>query len=110
MRPMLNRALRLIRVYHDLSQAETAKRVHLSKSYVSELEAGNKRVSLDVLERYASAFKIPISSLMLFAEYTEKHRGDRVRVAVADKVLKMLDWIATISEEEQEEEGKQPHG
>ena len=48
---MLNEALRLVRVYHDLSQADVAERVGLSKSYVSEIESGEKNVSLAVLEK-----------------------------------------------------------
>jgi transcriptional regulator with XRE-family HTH domain len=100
MKPTLNKTLRLVRVYHDLTQVETARRVGLSKSYVSELEAGNKKVTIEVLEKYASAFKLPISSLMLFAEHSEdRNFAEDIRVYVAGKVLKMLDWISTISEE-----------
>jgi transcriptional regulator with XRE-family HTH domain len=100
MKPTLNKALRLVRVYHDLTQAETARRVGFSKSYISELEAGNKKVSIEVLERYAAAFKLPVSSLMLFAEHSEdRNFTEDARVYVAGKVLKMLDWILTISEE-----------
>lgn len=96
---MLNEALRLVRVYHDLTQADVAERVGLSKSYVSEIESGEKNVSLAVLEKYAAAFDIPKSSLMLFAERVEEGgRPDAIRVYVADKALKMLDWAATISE------------
>jgi DNA-binding XRE family transcriptional regulator len=58
-RKMLNEALRLVRVYHDLSQADVAERVGLSKSYVSEIESGEKNVSIAVLEKYSTAFDIP---------------------------------------------------
>ena len=97
---MLNKALRLIRVYHDLSQTEVASRVGLSKSYISDLEAGNKKVTLQVLEKYSTAFNIPVSSIMLFAERAQSGGfSDDARVFVADKVVKMLDWIAMISAE-----------
>lgn len=96
---MLNEALRLVRVYHDLTQADVAERVGLSKSYVSEIESGEKKVSLAVLEKYSAALDIPMSSLMLFAERMDKAgKADAIRVYVADKALKMLDWVATISE------------
>lgn len=96
---MLNEALRLVRVYHDLSQADVAERVGLSKSYVSEIESGEKNVSLAVLEKYSTAFDIPMSSLMLFAERVEgAGKADAIRAYVADKALKMLDWAATISQ------------
>jgi transcriptional regulator with XRE-family HTH domain len=110
MRPTLNKALRLVRVYHDLSQAETARRIGLSKSYVSEIEAGNKKVTLEVLEKYASAFNLPASSLMIFAEHSEDQTFvEDVRVYVAGKVLKMLDWIATISEEASQKDSLRDH-
>ncbi|CAK0743943.1 XRE family transcriptional regulator [Azospirillaceae bacterium] len=95
---MINKALRLIRVYHDLNQADTAERVGLSKSYVSEIENGYKKVTMEVLSKYSIAFSIPMSSLMLFAEKAEDGRFSQdARTYIADKALKMLDWIATIS-------------
>ena len=94
----MKNALRLIRVYHDLNQADAAARVGLSKSYVSEIESGSKKVTLEVLEKYATAFDIPLSSLMLFAEKSEDLKfSEDVRAYVADKAIKMLDWIETIS-------------
>ena len=94
----MNKALRLVRVYHDLNQADAAVRVGLSKSYVSEIESGNKKVTLEVLEKYANAFDIPVSSLMLFAEKAEEGCfADDARLYIAVKALKMLDWVAMIS-------------
>jgi transcriptional regulator with XRE-family HTH domain len=97
---MLNETIRLVRVFHDLSQKDVATRTGLSKSYISDLEAGNKRVTLDTLNKYAEAFDIPTSSLMLFSEQIERGSvSDDVRSFIADKALKMLSWIATISED-----------
>jgi transcriptional regulator with XRE-family HTH domain len=97
---MMNEALRLVRVFHDLTQSETARRTGLSKSYVSELEAGNRKPSIEVLEKYSSAFKIPVSSLMLFSEHCSQGKSSKdIRYYIANKVIKMLDWIATISED-----------
>lgn len=103
---MINKALRLLRVYHDLSQSDVAARVGLSKSYVSELEAGNKKVTLEVLEKYSQAFSIPVSSLMIFAERSEDGSfREGARTYVADKVLKMLDWIDTITADRRKNRG-----
>ncbi len=83
-----------MRDYHRLSQTEVATRVGLSKSYVSELETGAKKASLEVLERYAEEFRIPMSSLMLFAERAvNADAPERARTFAADKVLKMLEWL-----------------
>jgi transcriptional regulator with XRE-family HTH domain len=91
---MNSRALKLLRQYHRLTQAELAERLSLSKSFISELEAGNRRPSIDVLEKYAENFKLPLSGLMLFSEQIDAQSWhDRSRVVVADKVLKMLEWL-----------------
>jgi transcriptional regulator with XRE-family HTH domain len=92
---MYDRALKLIRQYHRLSQVELADKLGLSRSFVSELEkAGGKKPSIDVLERYAAFFKIPTSSLLLFAERSgSADLRERSRTFAADKVLKMLEWL-----------------
>lgn len=101
---MMNEALRLLRVYHDMNQADVAAHVGISKSYVSEIESGNKKVSMDLLEKYSVAFNVPMSSLMLFAERVDENQfSEDVRMYVAEKTIKMLDWIETISGEHKEE-------
>jgi transcriptional regulator with XRE-family HTH domain len=95
---MLNEALRLVRVFHDLNKTQAADRVGLSKSYITELERGDKKVTLEVLQKYASAFNVPLSSLVFFAEQAvDGSSKEKVRTAVASKVVKMLDWIATVT-------------
>ena len=96
----INRALKITRAFHNLSLAEAAERVGLSKSYISELENGKKNVSMEVLIKYSDGFSIPMSSLMIFAEkLDENNRSRTVRNYVAVRVLKMLEWIDTVSEE-----------
>lgn len=95
---MLNQALKLVRVYHNQSLTQLSQGIGLSKSYISEIEGGKKKVSMEVLEKYSSHFRIPTSSLMFFAEKTASGTGEDVRVFVADKVLKMLDWMSTIGD------------
>lgn len=98
---MLNDALRLVRVFHDMSQTAAAEKLGLSKSYVSEIENNRKKVSMETLERYSEVFNISMSSLMLFAERrAHPSRDEEARVYVADKVVKMLDWLATISDQD----------
>ena len=98
---MYDRALKLIRQYHRLSQSELAASLGLSRSFVSEIEkSGGKKPSIDVLEKYASYFKIPTSSLLLFAETTGSGMPERSRVFAADKVLRMLEWLEETTRDE----------
>lgn len=96
---MQHEALRLVRVFHDLNQSELALRLDVSKSYLSELESGKKTPTLELLEKYAETFGMPLSSLLFFSENLENpSRSERVRVAIAGKALKMLQWIAAKDE------------
>lgn len=91
---MFGRALKTARQYHRLSQSDLAERIGISKSYLNEIERGHKEPSLDVLRKYSTFFDVPMSSLMLFAEKAGSGRVERARVFAADKVLRMLEWIA----------------
>lgn len=92
---MLHRALRLLRVYHQLKQVELAKRLGISNSYLSEIETGGKTPSVDLLDKYAEVFKMPASSILLFSESmgSPQKPSERVRVGAAEKILRLLEWI-----------------
>lgn len=61
---MINRALKTIRQFHGLTQAELALKLDMSKSYLSEIESGKKSVGYDLLEKYSELFDVPVSSLV----------------------------------------------
>ena len=91
---MIHEALRLIRVFHDLKQVELAEKLGVSKSHVSEIEKGNKTPSLDLIQRYATEFKIPVSSIMFFAEELPNAKsGDKIRSKIAGKVIDILRFV-----------------
>ena len=93
-RPMINEALRLVRLYWGLSQVDLSKQLELSQSMISGIERGTKSVTLEVLERYSTGLGIRMSQLMFFAEQIE---GDppvsRGKLIVASKILKVLDAL-----------------
>jgi len=92
---MLHRALKLLRTFHQLSQVELAKRLGISNSYLSEIESGSKSPSVDLLDQYSVVFKLPLSSILLFSEQLEEATpGNKLRVKAADKVLRLLEWVA----------------
>ena len=91
---MIREALRLIRVFHDLKQVELAEKLGVSKSHISEIEKGNKSPSLDLIQRYATEFKIPVSSIMFFAEELPNAKsGDKIRSKIAGKVIDILRFV-----------------
>ena len=102
---MQNEALKLVRQFHNLSLTETANKLGISKSYLSLIENGHKKPTLDLVEAYAKAFNMPVSQLMLFAEGVGNPRpGDRVRRTIAGKAIRMLQWLDEISHAADEDE------
>jgi len=98
---MINEALRLIRVFHDLKQVELAERLGVSKSHISEIEKGTKTPSLDLIEKYSQTFKLPISAIMFFAEELPNAKaGERVRSKIAGKVIDILRFVERKSDAE----------
>jgi transcriptional regulator with XRE-family HTH domain len=96
---MLNEALRLMRVFNDLSQKELAEKLGISKSYISEIESGKKTPTLELLNRYSDNFDIPTSSIMFFAESLDKDtKSEKLRVFVSSKILAILNVIAERSD------------
>jgi len=92
---MLHRALRLLRTYHHLKQRDLAERLGISGSYLSEIEAGGKEPSIDLLAKYADIFNMPVSSIVLFSEKIDEagKRRKSFRVVAADKILRLLEFL-----------------
>lgn len=96
--PRISRALKLIRTYHNLKQKDLADRLDISPSHLSEIESGTKPVSYELLEKYAAQFKMPVSSITLFAEDPRGNASPAFQALVAEKAVKLLEWIESISE------------
>lgn len=91
---MLGEALRLIRVFHDLKQSETAAKLGISKSYLSEIESGGKEPTLQLIGRYGEVFGLPASSILFFAESIDKASPrEQARRMVAGKILALLRFL-----------------
>lgn len=91
-RPMINEALRLLRLYCRYSQAEMAERLSVAQSMISDIERGQKNVTMDLLEGYSRAVNIRMSQLLFFAEEIEGEPiARRGQLIVAEKVLQLLD-------------------
>jgi transcriptional regulator with XRE-family HTH domain len=92
---MLDNALKMIRVFHDISQKQLAERLGIAPSFLSEIESGKKQPTLSLLEKYSEEFKIPVSSILYFSEsLRDGSKGERTRVSVSRKVLALLNFIA----------------
>jgi transcriptional regulator with XRE-family HTH domain len=89
--PLVNESLRIIRLYWGKTQAELARDLGVSQSYISEIEKAKREVTLDLLGKYSRALNVPMSSLLLFSEAVDgAPKLSRGKLFVADKVISLL--------------------
>jgi len=90
----LGRALKLVRSYHDLSQIELAQKLDISRSYLSEIEAGRKTPSMDLLRQYSHQFAVPLSTLLLVSEgFEDQTLTGRLKKSATNKAIRFLEWV-----------------
>ncbi len=95
---MLDRALKTVREVHRMQQAELAEKLGISKSHLSEMECGKKRISVELLMKYATVFDVPPSTFLSFMEALEGE--SEARRNRAKKLLKVLEWTLENDDEE----------
>ncbi|MDP2245229.1 helix-turn-helix domain-containing protein [Pseudomonas sp.] len=96
---MINKALKLIRTFYDVSQSDLSARLGISNSYLSEIESGKKQPTMDILSRYSDQFEIPLSSILFFSENLDSPKpSDKLRLNVAKKIVSILEWNQTRNE------------
>jgi len=96
---MLNKALKLIRAFYDISQSELSDSLGISKSYLSEIESGKKQPTIEILNKYSAQFDIPLSSILFFSENMDSKKiTDKLRVGIAKKIVSILEWNQTRNE------------
>lgn len=103
---MLNKALKIVREVHRMKQGELAEALGISKSYLSELERGEKKVSLEVLNKYAHTFDVPASTFLSFMEALDGE--SEARRARARKLLGVLSWTVGNEHTADEEDSSHP--
>jgi transcriptional regulator with XRE-family HTH domain len=81
---MLNKALKLLRMYHNVKACALAKKLDVAPSFISEIEFGKKKASTEMLFRYGEVFKMKPSDIMLFAEKLAAKKG------LEDHILKTI--------------------
>lgn len=86
---MVNEVLRLLRVYNDIKSSELAEKLDLSSSYISELESGKKKISMDIINKYSNFFEIPASSILMMSESLDNQKQD-LKYKISRALISML--------------------
>ena len=91
---MLHRALKLLRSFHQISQKDLASKLEISNSYLSGIESGGKKPGIELLEKYAEIFNMPVSSILLFSERLneDKRKSEITRMrSKEDQYLRLFE-------------------
>ena len=59
-----------------VSQEELAERADLHRTYISDVERGARNLSLESIEKLASALEVPISALFAEADTVSQRQND----------------------------------
>jgi transcriptional regulator with XRE-family HTH domain len=87
---MYPKALRMLRLFYELSQEELATKLKFSTPYMSTIETGKNQPSLSVLEKYAEVFELPLSSLIFLAEKIDEGELDDTKLQLSEMILTIL--------------------
>lgn len=71
---------------------EMARKLELSRSYLSEMENGKKDPSLEILDKYAKIFEIRTSTILLLREDYAEMSGDDTDKAFSKKLLERVSY------------------
>lgn len=87
----IGRILRLLRIANDLSARELAAKAELSQGFISEVEAGKKKPSLDALDKYSKALGVSKATIMYFEESEQNERSENQELLykILQKLLKV---------------------
>lgn len=87
----LNEALRLVRVFHDKKIKDLAVELEVSPSFITDIEKGKKKPSLELVNKYAKVFNTTKSALMFFSEEIENTPSKcKCKLLIRDYMLKFL--------------------
>lgn len=87
-RTVIASRLREARKMAGISQGQVAKLLEMHRPTISEIEAGNRRVSAEELSRFAEMYDVTVSWLL--AETAEQLETDDPRLQLAARELSKL--------------------
>jgi transcriptional regulator with XRE-family HTH domain len=78
MQTIVARQLKAGREFRNLSVRKAAAKLDISPSYLSQMESGERRVSLEVLFSASKLYRISVSALLGREEIPGHRRGKRI--------------------------------
>lgn len=81
--------IRDIRKSKNLSQQQLADLARTHYSYIGDLERGNRNITLQSLEKIASALEVDISDFFIYQYHSKKSQSNPTLVEIMDLLLEI---------------------
>lgn len=95
---MLNEALRLIRVFHDMNAKTLSEKLGISEAMLSKIEKNKAKPSIDLLKKYAKVFDTTEATLLMFADsLDEKRQRSSFKIEIRNKMFALLQALEGLS-------------
>lgn len=94
----ISKAIRERRVGLGVSQEELGNRADLHRTYISDIEAGRRNLSLRSLFRLASGLGLSVSELLKLAEARMIEVNSRINETIGAPQAEELEPISTVTE------------
>ena len=92
---MLGETLKRLRGIYGYSAQELSECLGISKSYLSEIENGKKKASIDLLQKCADLFGLRLSTLLRFSEdYEEAYDNNAAQAFITGLMSKLINSYA----------------
>lgn len=92
---MLGETLKRLRGIYGYSAQELSECLGISKSYLSEIENGKKKASVELLQRYADLFGLRPSTLLRFSEdYEDAYNNNAAQAFITSLMSKLINSYA----------------
>lgn len=92
---MLGETLKRLRGIYGYSAQELSECLGISKSYLSEIENGKKKASVELLQRYADLFGLRPSTLLRFSEdYEDAYNNNAAQAFITSLMSKLINRYA----------------
>ncbi|MDR0883859.1 MAG: helix-turn-helix domain-containing protein [Oscillospiraceae bacterium] len=87
----MGRVLRGLRIALDLSAKDLAAKMGVSPTFISDVEAGRKKPSLELIDKYSKALDISRAKLMYFDEEAEKqnYNHQKILLTILEKICEL---------------------
>lgn len=80
--------------------SEMSELLHISKSYLSEIENNKKQPSLELLEKYSKVYGMKLSSIILLSEtYDDANKSNKGDKFIRSMMIKFIEKMTPDMEE-----------